>query len=233
MKKGNIKILVVEDDVDINKLLCDMLEIKGYTSKAAYSGTEALIYINEGSCNMVLLDLMLPGMNGEELLLKLRENSNIPVIVISAREDIDIRVKTLKIGADDFITKPFNMEEVSARIESNLRRYMNFSSEIPRENIIKCGEISLNKDTREVCVNNSSIDLTTREFEILKLLMNHPKKVFSKANLFESVWGDSYLCDDNTLTVHISNLRNKLSNSGGSRNYIQTIWGIGYKLNAE
>ncbi|AZV57263.1 response regulator transcription factor [Clostridium sp. AWRP] len=229
--KDNIKILVVEDDSDINKLLCDMLEINGYTAKAAYSGTEALIYLKDKTWDMVLLDLMLPGMNGEELLLKIRKNSHIPVIIISAIDDIDIRIKTLRIGADDFITKPFNIEEVSARIDSNLRRYMEFSSEMPKGNIIKYKEISLNKDTREVHVNNSkNVVLTTREFDILKLLMSYPKKVFSKANLFESVWGSNYLCDDNTLTVHISNLRNKLSNAGAGKDYIQTIWSIGYKL---
>ena len=228
--KDNIKILVVEDDSDINKLLCDMLEMNGYIAKAAYSGTEALMYLKEPIWDMVLLDLMLPGMNGEELLFKIREKSHMPVIIISAREDLDVRIKTLRIGADDFITKPFNIEEVSARIDSNLRRYMEFSSEIPKENIIKYREISLNKDTREVYLNNSNVVLTTREFDILKLLMSYPKKVFSKANLFESVWGINYLCDDNTLTVHISNLRSKLSNAGASKDYIQTIWGIGYKL---
>lgn len=228
--KDSIKILVVEDDSDINKLLCDMLEINNYTAKAAYSGTEALIYLREPIWDMVLLDLMLPGMNGEELLLQIRKNSHIPVIIISAIEDIDIRIKTLRTGADDFITKPFNIEEVSARIDSNLRRYMEFSSKMPREDIIKYKEISLNKDTREVYVNNSNLVLTTREFDILELLMSYPKKVFSKANLFESVWGSNYLCDDNTLTVHISNLRNKLSSAGAGKDYIQTIWGIGYKL---
>ncbi|WP_123053648.1 response regulator transcription factor [Clostridium sp. JN-1] len=229
--KDDIKILVVEDDNDINKLLCDMLNMNGYTAKAAYSGTEALIYLKESIWNMVLLDLMLPGINGEELLLKIRKNSHMPIIIISAIEDIDIRIKTLRIGADDFITKPFNIEEVSARIDSNLRRYMEFSSETSKENIIKYREISLNKDTREVYVNDSNVVLTAREFDILELLMNHPKKVFSKANLFESVWGSNYMCDDNTLTVHISNLRNKLSSAGTSKDYIQTIWSIGYKLN--
>ncbi|WP_333859895.1 response regulator transcription factor [Clostridium sp.] len=231
--KDNIKILVVEDDVDINKLLCDMLEMNGYTSKAVYSGTEALIYLEYKIWNMVLLDLMIPGINGEDLLFKIRENSHIPIIIISAVENIDIRIKTLRMGADDFITKPFNIEEVSARIDSNLRRYIEFSNKIPKKEIIKYREISLNKDTREVYVNNSSVDLTTREFDILELLMSYPKKVFSKANLFESVWGSNYLCDDNTLTVHISNLRNKLSNSGMNKDYIQTIWGIGYKLDVK
>ncbi|MBI6875659.1 response regulator transcription factor [Clostridium aciditolerans] len=228
--KRNIKILVVEDDNDINKLLSDMLNMSEYITKSAYSGTEALIYLEQENWDMVLLDLMLPGMDGEELLVKIRELSHMPVVIISAKEETNTKVKTLRIGADDFITKPFDIEEVSARIDSHLRRYKEFSEDI-HENILSFGEISLNKDTREVFVNNTNVILTTREFDILQLLMSYPKKVFSKSNVFESVWGNEYICDDNTITVHISNLRNKLSKAG-SGDYIQTVWGIGYKLDS-
>jgi DNA-binding response OmpR family regulator len=230
--KNNIKILVVEDDNDINKLLCDMLSISGYTTKSAYSGTEALIYLEQGSWDMVLLDLMLPGMDGEELLVQIRKSNHMPVIIISAKEETNVKIKTLRIGADDFITKPFDIEEVSARIDSHLRRYKEFSREVYEQNILNYKEISLNKDTREVLINNSKVILTTREFDILQLLMCYPKKVFSKANVFESVWDNEYICDDNTITVHISNLRNKLSKAGAKNDYIQTVWGIGYKIDA-
>lgn len=226
----DIKILVVEDDEDINILLCDMLNISGYSTRSAYSGTEALIYLQHENWDMVLLDLMLPGINGEEILVQIRKKSHMPVIIISAKEETNIKITTLRTGADDFITKPFDIEEVSARIDSNLRRYKEFSNELHNENILNYKEISLNKDTREVLVNNSKVLLTTREFDILGLLMTYPKKVFSKSNVFESVWSSEYICDDNTITVHISNLRNKLSRAGANTDYIQTVWGIGYKF---
>lgn len=229
--KSNINILVVEDDNDINNLLCDMLKDSGYTTKSAYSGTEALIYLEQSNWDMVLLDLMIPGMNGEELLINIRKTKHMPIIIISAKEEKDIKIKTLRIGADDFIGKPFDIEEVSARIYSHLRRYREFSSELSQDKL-RYKEICINKDTREVFVNDTNLSLTSREFDILELLMSYPKKVFSKANLFESVWGSEYLCDDNTINVHISNLRNKLLKSGTSHDYIQTVWGIGYKLDS-
>ncbi|OPJ64232.1 response regulator transcription factor [Clostridium oryzae] len=224
-----INILVVEDDEDINRLLCDMLKENGYETKSAYSGTEALIYLEQMEWDIVLLDLMLPGMAGEELLKKIRTTKKMPILIISAKEEQNVKINALRNGADDFIAKPFDIEEVSARVDSQLRRYKEFSL-APVENIIRHNEIYINKDTRETFVKDTKVVLTNREFDILVLLMSHPKKVFSKANVFESVWGIEYLCDDNTITVHISNLRNKLIKAGTSNDYIQTVWGIGYKF---
>ncbi|WP_055666084.1 response regulator transcription factor [Desnuesiella massiliensis] len=227
--RRDIKILLVEDNSDISRLLCHMLKDSGYFVKPAYSGTEALIYLKEQNWDMVLLDLMLPGISGEELLVEIRRTRNMPVVIISAKEDKNIKIQTLRIGADDFITKPFDIEEVSARIDSHIRRYTEFYT-VPAQNILKYKEISLDKDTREVFVKGAEVILTSKEFDILELLMSHPKKVFSKANIFESIWDSQYLCDDNTVMVHISNLRNKLLKAGANTEYIQTIWGIGYKL---
>lgn len=227
---NGIKILIVEDDDDINSLLYDILSSKGYCVKSAYSGTEALIYLQQDKYTVVLLDLMLPGKNGKEILNYVRENSDIPVLIISAKEEIGIRAKMLRSGADDYITKPFDVDEVLARIEANLRRYnkcIKFKSD--KKSIIY-KEICINNETREVTVNNNIINLTVREFNILELLMRNPNKVFSKANLFKSIWGENYICDDNTITVHISNLRNKIIKSGAKNQYIKTIWGIGYKM---
>lgn len=222
-----MKILIVEDDNYINKLLSDMLSINGYTIKSAYSGTEALIYLSMETFDMVLLDLMLPGLEGENVLKEIRKNNNIPVLIISAKDDKHTKLGILKEGADDFISKPFDIDEVIVRVEVNLRRYR---QEIKTDNeVLRYKELNLNKDTREVEVNGKIISLTTREFEILKLLLEHPKKVFTKINIFESVWNEDYLGDDNTLNVHISNLRNKISKCAKNE-YIQTIWGIGYKL---
>ena len=226
----NIKILIVEDDEAINGLLCDMLNKNKYVTKAAYSGTEALIYLENDEWDMVILDLMLPGINGEDLLVKIRKHKQMPVIIISAKEGQDVKINTLKMGADDFITKPFDIDEVCARVDANLRRYKQFSGASIDNSNFKYKELSLNKVAREVRVNGVITTLTSREFEILSLLISYPSKVFSKANVFESVWKSQYLCDDNTINVHISNLRNKLSKAGATNDYIKTVWGIGYKI---
>ncbi len=223
-----IEILIVEDDNDINKLLSDMVDISGYNSKSAYSGTEALIYLKENEFDMILLDLMIPGINGEELLEKIRQNYSMPIIVISAKDDKNTKIDMLKSGADDFISKPFDIDETIARIVSNLRRYK-LSSKQVSEKILIVNEIKINKDTRDVFINDNSINLTSREFSLLELFVTNPKKVFTKSNLFESVWKEEYMGDDNTISVHISNLRNKISKYANS-DYIKTVWGIGYKL---
>lgn len=223
-----IEILIVEDDNDINKLLSDMVDISGYNSKSAYSGTEALIYLKENEFDMILLDLMIPGINGEELLEKIRQNYSMPIIVISAKDDKNTKIDMLKSGADDFISKPFDIDETIARIVSNLRRYK-LSSKQVSEKILIVNEIKINKDTRDVFINDNSINLTSREFSLLELFVTNPKKVFTKSNLFESVWKEEYMGDDNTISVHISNLRNKISKYTNS-DYIKTVWGIGYKL---
>jgi DNA-binding response OmpR family regulator len=220
---------VVEDDSDINQLLCKILKKSGYSPQPAYSGTEAMIYLERQEWDMILLDLMLPGLTGEELLIKINEKNPTPVIVISAKEGQQTKVTTLRIGADDYITKPFDIEEVSARIDSHLRRYSRLTNKAPSDRI-QYKDISLNKDTKTVTINQSEVTLTAREFAILELFMSYPKKVFSKANLFESVWEDTFVGDDNTINVHISNLRNKLSKANPKEDYIETLWGMGYRL---
>lgn len=224
-----MNILIVEDDNDINKLLNEIMNSNGYITKSAYSGTEALIYLEMQNFDAVLLDLMIPGLSGEELLLKIRQNKNMPVIIISAKDDKHTKIDMLKNGADDFISKPFDVDEVLARVESNLRRYNSEKNIYCKTNEIIFREINLNIDTREIKINGKDICLTSREFDILHLFIYNPKKVFTKSNIFESVWQDNYMGDDNTINVHISNLRNKISKYAENE-YIQTIWGIGYKL---
>ena len=228
-----IKVLIVEDDNDINDLLRDMLIDNRYNVRCAYSGTEALMYLNYEIIDIVLLDLMLPGKSGEEVLGEIRSKYCMPVIVISAKEELGIKPRLLRAGADDFITKPFDLDEVLARIEVNIRRNKESHTLSTSNNNYRYGEITLNSNTREVYVNNSLISLTLREFEILNLLIKHPTKVFSKDNIFKSVWGENYINDDNTITVHISNIRSKISKTGAENDYIKTIWGIGYKLEVE
>lgn len=228
----DIKILIAEDDEDINDLLRDMLRDNGYEVSCAYSGTEALIYLNHEKIDLVLLDLMLPGKTGEEVLEEIKNKYEIPVIIISAKEESGIKPRLLRAGAEDFITKPFDLDEVLARIEVNIRRKNNRGSNKLSidDNLYKYKEITLNSNTREAFVNDRLLTLTLREFEILTLLIKYPNKVFSKDNIFKSVWGAEFISDDNTITVHISNLRSKISKAQAKEDYIKTIWGIGYKL---
>lgn len=224
------KVLVVEDDNYINKILSDMLKDNGYEAQSAYSGTEALLYLKNYEWHMVLLDLMLPGKSGDEILDEIRKEKEVPVIVISAKGDANTKIDVLRAGADDFICKPFNIDEVLARVECNLRRYIRYGIKDQKGEMNTFKDIELDKNSRDVKVSGQLIELTVREFDIMQLLMDNPKKVFSKSNLFESVWGEEYIGDDNTLSVHVSNLRSKLSKYGREKEYIKTVWGIGYKL---
>ncbi|MPM51915.1 Sensory transduction protein regX3 [bioreactor metagenome] len=228
--KEQIKILIVEDDNNINKLVATLMKKSGYEVVQAFSGTEAMIYLQSNNFHLVLMDLMLPGMSGEELIKNIRKTKTMPVMVISAKLDKEVKLELFRLGADDYITKPFDIEELSARIEANIRRYMEFNNNAPVDQILTYKDIMLNKETKEVRVNDTTLNLTAREYNILELLLTYPKKVFSKANIFESVWEEEYLSDENTVNVHMSNLRNKLQKANSKEEYIETIWGMGYKL---
>jgi len=213
------KILIVEDDVHINGLLCELLSRNGYTPIAAFSGTEGLLQLASGGVSLILLDLALPGKRGDEVLQEVRATSHIPIIILTAMADKETTVKLLRLGADDYLAKPFDNDELLARIEIQLRR-----SPLSAD-ILKYKEITLDLDGYDVRMGEKKLDLSRREFEILRLLMQHPQKIFSKNNLYESVWGEEYLGDENTINVHISKLRSKLG-----AHYIKTIWGIGFKM---
>lgn len=228
--KSYINILVVEDDTDINGLLCNILSRKGYNVKAAYSGTEAKIYIENYDYDIILLDLMLPGINGENLIAEIRKIKVMPIIVISAKASQEDKINVLKIGADDFISKPFDINEVIARVEAQLRRFVEFSSQNYKDKEMQYKNIVLDTEAKQVYIKNNPINLTAREYSILELLMTNPKKVFTRANIFETVWNNEFLGDDNTVNVHVSNLRTKLATADKDTEYIQTVWGIGFKL---
>lgn len=171
---------------------------------------------------------MLPYKSGDEILRELRSFSNIPVIVLSAKDMVHTKVELLRLGADDYVTKPFDLNEILARVESNLRRC---SSDLNiKKSILTYKDITLYEEEKKVIVNGNTLVLTSKEYGILFLLLSHPQKVFSKANLFESIWNEEYFSEDNTLNVHISNIRNKLKSSNPNEEYIETIWGMGYKL---
>jgi DNA-binding response OmpR family regulator len=227
--KDSVDILIIEDDEDINRLLCNIVRKSGYSPKPAYSGTEAVIYLDSQKWDMVLIDLMLPGLSGEDLLKKVTNESNVPIIIISAKLETQTKINSLRAGADDYITKPFDVDEVSARIDSCLRRYRDLS-DAPLTNQMFYKDIVLDTDSKIVTVNDNELKLTAREYEILLLMMSSPKKVFSKSNLFESVWNEKFHGDDNTINVHVSNIRSKLAKANQNEEYIETIWGMGYKL---
>lgn len=227
---NNINILVIEDDLDINNLLCKILIKEGYNIRSAYSGTEARMCMEQYEYHLILLDLMLPGISGEEIIKHIRKIKTMPIIVISAKAEQDVKVEALRLGADDFISKPFDTNEVIARVQSQLRRYMVFSKPKEKERILRHKDLILNRDTVEVTLDGNPVILTAREFCILELLMANPNKVFTKSNLFEHVWNEEFLGDDNTINVHISNLRSKLSKIKPNDEYIHTVWGIGFKI---
>lgn len=228
--KSQANILVVEDDEDINDLLCNILKRNEYNVQSAYSGTEAKLRIEYNDYGLLLLDLMLPGENGENLIKEIRKEKFMPIIVISAKINQEDKINALNLGADDFITKPFDINEVLARVTAQLRRYTRFSLHKDIDNKIKHKNIILDKDSRQVFIHDKECSLTAREFSILELLMNNKNKVFTRENLFESIWENEFLGDYNTVNVHVSNLRNKLAKLD-KEEYIQTVWGIGFKLN--
>jgi len=221
-------ILVVEDDPDINNLLCKIVTDAGYDCRPAFSGSEAAMLVEKYSYDLILLDLMLPGLTGEEFIQRLRKGKTMPVIVLSAKAGLADRVNVLKLGADDFIPKPFDNAEVLARIEAQLRRYKKFSAAAATGKLC-CGDLVLDRESVTVTAGEAEVALTAREFEILALLMEHPRKVFTREQIYERVWGEDYMGDDNTVNVHISNLRSKLGKAS-EKEYIKTVWGIGFKM---
>ena len=219
-------ILVIEDDESINNLIYKILIKQGYNVRQAFSGTEGKMLLNMYNFQLVLLDLMLPGMTGEEIIGNIRETKNMPIIVISAKTALDDKVNVLKMGADDFVSKPFDIKEILARVEAQLRRYTKFSIGENSKKVLKYKELVLDKEQIEVRVKNERITLTGKEFSILELLMSNPKKVFTRENLFEHVWNDDFFGDDNTVNVHVSNLRSKISSIDKDNEYIKTVWGM-------
>jgi len=226
------KILIAEDDNDIVEILRLYLENEGFELVISNDGEDAFKRLESISVDMALLDIMMPKMNGYELIKKIRETSNIPIIVMSAKNMDSDKILGLTLGADDYLTKPFNPLEVVARIKSQLRRYYEFNS-TPTEdavNVIVVGELEL--DSSNLCINKNGkpINLTPTEFKILSLMMKTPGKIFTKMQIFENINGDYYESDDNTLMVHISKIREKIEDDPKNPLYLKTVRGLGYKI---
>lgn len=220
------KILVIEDDTDINNLISEALTKAGYTCTQAFSGTEGLLYIEKNVFSLVLLDLMLPGKNGESLLPLIKQMQNVPVIVVSAKDSLDSKVSLLTSGAEDYVTKPFEVQELIARVGVQIRR---FSETEQQEEYLKYKDLSLHAASFSAIVNGYEIMLTKQEFKIMELLLSHPQRVFSKQDIYSYAWDEIYIGEDKTINVHISNIRKKIK-AITDIEYIETVWGIGFRL---
>ncbi|QLY81462.1 response regulator transcription factor [Clostridium intestinale] len=220
-------ILVIEDNKDVNNMLSEELMDSGYKVKSMYTGIEGLKEVKESNYDLILLDIMLPYKSGDEILKEIRTFSDVPVIIISAKDMVGTKIDLLRIGADDYITKPFDLGEVVARVESNLRRT---SRQIQGSKKFTYKDLILDYNRKQVMVNGVEVELTAKEYMLLEILIKNSGKVFSKSNLYESIWKEEYLGDDNTVKIHISNLRNKLKKINPNENYIETVWGLGYRL---
>lgn len=223
------KILIVEDDKEIRTMLADFLEQNGYEVWVAAEGLAASAQLKERQYDLILMDLMLPFISGEQLIAELRKTSQTPVIVLSAKTMLETRLEVLRLGADDYILKPFDLKEVLVRMEVVLRRSSGTAPGADQDNALCCGDLSLSLSENSVSYQGQPLSLTAKEMHLLKLFMENPKKVYTKANLYETVWEDVYYYEDNTINVHISNLRNKLKKATG-QDFVETVWGIGYRL---
>lgn len=225
------RLLIVEDNREINHMLAEYLGENGYTVDSVYDGAKAASAMKEQKYALVLMDLMLPYKSGDDLIRELREYSAVPVIVLSAKSMMETRLEVLRMGADDYIMKPFDLDEVLVRIEVVLRR--SGESVLPETHRLACRDLILDLDRNQAVLKGQELSLTAKEFYILKLLLENPKKTFTKANLFETIWQEPYYQEDNTLNVHMSNLRSKLKKAGDGEEYIETVWGIGYRMKQE
>ena len=199
-------ILIIEDDIEISDMLNDYLSKNNYDTSIARDGINGIKIAKENNPDLIILDIMLPYKSGDQILKEVRQFSSIPIIIISAKDMISTKIDLLKLGADDYITKPFDLGEVIARIESNLRRY---SISAFQTSLFTYKDISLDENTKEVKIKDNLLDLTAKEYMILELLLKNQNKVFSKANLYESIWHEEYIGDDNVIKTHISNIRSK------------------------
>ena len=224
-------ILVVDDEKEIRELINIYLKNEGYNVFMASNGIEAIKILEKNDMDLIILDIMMPVMDGIDTCIKIREEKNMPIIMLSAKsEDMD-KILGLTTGADDYLTKPFNPLELIARVKSQIRRYKRFNSPPEkREGVIEIDELVIDTNTHEVKINNRDIKLTPREFDILELLARNKGIVFSIEKIYEKVWKEEFFESDNTVMVHIRKIREKLEDNSKNPKYIKTVWGVGYKI---
>lgn len=226
-----MKILLVEDDTEISDMLRNFLISENFEVTAAFDGESACGEFFAEEYSLVLLDLMIPKKSGMEVMRSIREKSTVPIIILSAKDTDSDKTLGLGLGADDYITKPFSVTEVLARIKANIRRTTQYAAGNAREEtVLKRGALSLDINDYSVLKKGERKELTAKEFEILKLLMQNPKKVYTKEQIYSHVWNDAYFGDENAVNVHISRLRNKIEDNPRDPRIVVTVWGIGYRL---
>ena len=222
--------LVCDDEKDIVSALKIYLTADGYQVFEAYDGIQALEILKKQEIHLVLMDIMMPRMDGISAMVKIREISNVPVILLTAKSEDTDKVLGLTVGADDYVTKPFNTVELQARVKSQLRRYMQLGGGNAKQDMIVIGGIELNDKTKEVTLDGEKVSLTRTEYDILKLLMEHPGQVFSPNEIYEKVWNDNPFRNENTVAVHIRHLREKVEYNPAEPRHLKVVWGRGYKM---
>lgn len=227
------KILIVEDDPSIAELERDYLEVAGFEVKICMDGVCALNEIKQNEYNLIILDIMLPKIDGLDILRTISENKDIPVLIVSAKKEEIDKIKGLSLGADDYITKPFSPGELVARVKSHIQNYermRNKFSNKPREKNIVIRGLEILKDSRQVFINGKEVTLTQKEFELLYVMAQSPNRVFGKDELFERIWGLDSLGNSETVTVHVRKIREKIEANPSEPQYIETLWGVGYRV---
>ena len=228
MKKYNI--LVVDDDKTITDAIEVYLTNENYNILKAYDGLQALNVLQSEDIHLVIMDIMMPNMDGTRATIKIREDKQIPIIMLSAKSEDTDKILGLNFGADDYITKPFNPLELIARVNSQIRRYTQFAPLKVNNNVIIIGGIELNKESKEVFADGENVKLTPLEFKILTLLMDNPNRVFSIEEIYERVWNEPAYNNVDTVTVHIRRIREKIEINSKEPKYLKVVWGIGYKF---
>ena len=225
------RILIIEDDLDIAELERDYLQLNGYKAEIVQDGLQGLKKAVSGMYDVVVVDLMLPNKNGFEIIREIRRSKEIPIIVVSARnEDID-KIRGLDFGADDYLTKPFSPAELAARVKAHITRYKRLKGNTAKSDVIQHKGLEINMASHKVFVSGREIQLTTKEYELLVFLASNPNIVFSKEHIFDTIWGDQYHSDTATVAVHIQKIRKKIEKDPSNPEYIETLWGTGYRFN--
>ncbi len=224
------KVLVCDDDIAILESVKIYLESEGYEVLTATDGFEAIKSVEENDIQCLVLDIMMPGLDGLRTTLKLREKYNFPIILLSAKSEDTDKITGLSFGGDDYVTKPFNPLELVARVRSQIRRYVTLGSMVKSENTLVTGGLTLNTDTKEVFVDGDSVELTAKEYNILEYLMKNMGKVLSSAQIYEAVWDEIAFKTEKTVTVHIKNIREKIEINPKEPKYLKVVWGLGYKV---
>jgi len=226
------RILVVDDDIEIARAIDKLLTLEGYEVIKAYNGYEALDILTKEQVHLIILDVMMPKLDGLSTTLKIREKKNIPIIILSAKSEDSDKVLGLSMGADDYVTKPFSSQELVARVKSQLRRYMQLgdSGTTNKERTLVSGGLKLDLDAMQLTVDGEPVKLTAKELKILEFLMSHIGIVFSADKIYENVWNEAPYAVENTVMVHIRRIREKIEINPKEPNYLKVVWGIGYKI---